>query len=425
MGGIPVGKRRFHAFLSHAHVDSGRADRLVAWLRDVAAVPVWYDAVNMPPGATIAEVLPDAIENSRSLILLLSQESVSRGWVQHEYGAAINHQTQHRAFRIIPVRLDDVSPPGFLQNYSYVTLGGEGLDPQSAAGILKGLYQPATSIDPINGRNVYVSRGWHLDDAKLADVVCLALEDAGLQLIGDAEDQLSWVEGRVSSIIEGCGAFAAISPYRPTSSHKTSKYILREWELAAARDLPCLVVADPRVELPPDIAGRAGFIKLAEEEAADAASLAEAAAALAEDWRTPVRSPYAFYATDFDAEGQPLRHAVKELVEAVTTLPCVLGEYVKGEVVQREILRAVSRATLVLADISGNGPNVYIEVGAARAADVPVFLLRQGPKGRPAFMLRDQQVWDYSTDSDLLGRVTRIAYPYRRTLLSPRSTLLP
>jgi len=420
MAGI-LGKRRFHAFLSHAHVDKGRADELVEWLRDVSGAPVWYDAVNLPPGATIAEALPAAIEGSRSLILLLSKESVTRGWVQLEYGAAINHQTRHPAFRIIPVRLDDVNPPGFLQNYSNIVLDPEGLDSTSAAGILKGLYQPATSIDPANGRNVYVSRGWHLDDGTLAEVVCVALEEAGLQLIGDAEDQLSWIEGRVAGILEGCGAFAAVLPYRAQSLHKTSKYVLREWELAAARGLPCLVVADPRVDLPPDVAGRTGFVSLPAAETADAGSLAEAAASLAEDWRTPARSPYVFYATDFEEPGKPLRQTVKELVEAVTTLPCVLGEYVRGEVVQREILRAVSQATAVLADISGNGPNVHVEVGAARAADVPVFLLRQGPPGRPAFMLRDQQVWDYATDADLLGRVTQIVYPYRRTLLSRRS----
>jgi hypothetical protein len=52
------------------------------------------------------------------------------------------------------------------------------LDSQSASGILKGLYQPATSIHPINGRDLYVSRGWDLDDAKLADTVRLALGDA-------------------------------------------------------------------------------------------------------------------------------------------------------------------------------------------------------------------------------------------------------
>ena len=111
---------------------------------------------------------------------------------------------------------------------------------------------------------------------------------------------------------------------------------------------------------------------------------------------------------------------MKDLVEAVTTLPCILGEYVKGQVVQREILHAVSHASLVLADISGHSPNVCIELGAARAANVPVFLLRQGPPARPAFMLRDQQVWDYATDAELLGRVIRIAHPYRRTVLTPR-----
>jgi hypothetical protein len=199
MGGIPVGKRRFHAFLSHAHVDKCQADQIVEWLGDVAAVPIWYDAVNMPPGSTIAQVLSDAIDNSRSLILLLSKESVARGWVQQEYNAAINHQTQHRSFRVVPVRLDDVNLPGFLQNYSSITLGGDGLDTKGAAGILKGLYQPVTSYDPLNGRNVYVGRGWQPDDARLAEIVCAALTAAGLQLIGDTEDQQSWVEGRVAA----------------------------------------------------------------------------------------------------------------------------------------------------------------------------------------------------------------------------------
>jgi hypothetical protein len=181
MSETPVGKRRFHAFLSHAHVDKDQADHLFKWLQDIAGMPVWYDAVNMPPGATIAQKLPEAIENSRSVILLLSKQSVSRGWVQQEFNAAINHQTQFRAFRIIPVRLDDVDPPGFLQNYSNISLGTGSIGMESAAGILKGLYQPATVVDPINGRNVYVSRGWHVSDAPLANAVCATLSDAGLQ----------------------------------------------------------------------------------------------------------------------------------------------------------------------------------------------------------------------------------------------------
>jgi hypothetical protein len=416
----PVGKRRFHVVLSHAHVDKDQADHLFKWLQDVAGMPVWYDAVNMPPGATIAQVLPEAIENSRSIILLLSKQSVTRGWVQQEFNAAINHQTQFRTFRIIPVRLDDVSPPGFLQNYSNIPLATGGIDTNSAASILKGLHQPATAIDPVNGRNVYVGRGWHVSDAPLANMVCDALSEAGLQLIGDAEDQPSWIEGRVTDIIEGCGGFAAILPYRSSATYKTSKYVLREWQLAATRDLPCLVIADPRVDSPPGAAGWPGLVRLTDTSDFVLDQIIERAVTFAEDWRPPARSPYVFYATDFEPANKSIRHIVEELVEAVTILPCMLGEYVQGDALQREILRSVTQAKLVLADISKNAANVYVELGAARAANVPLAILRQGPPGRPIFMLRDQQVWDYSTEADLLGRIVRVIYPYRRSLLSLR-----
>lgn len=419
MADLLVRKRRFHTFLSHAHVDKPRADALYDWLRNTAGVPVWYDAAEMPSGATIAQMLPQAIESSRSLMLLMSKESITRGWVEHEYNAAINHQTQHPGFRIIPVRLDDVQAKGLLGNYSAVDLPAGGVDIAAAAGILRGMYQPATSIDPLNGKNVYVSRGWHRNDGDRAEQVCAALVSAGLQLIGDSEDHASWVEERVAAEIAGCGAFAAVLPYRPTAVHRTSKYILREWEIALSKSMPCLVVADARIELPPDFEDRPGLLRLRDDEL-DTAALTDAVELLAEDWAQPARTPYVFYATDFDAGSTSLRATTKELVEAVTTLPCVLGEYVKGDVVQREILDAVRGAALVLADISGDSPNVYIELGAARAANVPVYLLRKGETRRPPFMLRDQQVWDYAQDADLLGRVVRIVHPHRRTLLNPR-----
>ena len=50
------------------------------------------------------------------------------------------------------------------------------------------------------------------------------------------------------------------------------------------------------------------------------------------------------------------------------------------------------------------------------AVGASVALLRKGPLGRPAFMLRDQQVYDYATDAELIGRAVRLTYPYRRFL---------
>lgn len=414
---VPIGKRAHHAFLSHAHVDRTDADRLYRWLSDVVGLSVWYDAKNLPVGATIGQALPQAISDSRALMLLLSKDSVRSGWVEQEWGHAMNHQTQHRDFRIIPVRLDDVAPPGFLQNYSNIFVGTGALEGDAAAAILKGLFQPTTSPDLRLGRDVYVSRGWHEHDEALAEDVCGELRDAGLQLIGDSSDQLSFDEVRVARIMAGCGAFAAILPYRSRKPYKTSEYSLREWYIAAAQKLPCLIVYDERVELPEEAESWSG-IKFSSAERTSSDDLAELAASLREDWRVPAQSPYVFYSSGFDDETSGTRTAVKQLVEAVAGVPCVLGSYVQGEVVQRDILRSVAGATLMVADISAESPNVYIEIGAARASGAHVSLLRHGPPGRPPFMLRDQQVFDYGSDADLLGQVVRIVYPHRRTIIA-------
>lgn len=256
-----IGKRPFHAFLSHAHVDKDKADKLYHFMFDVANIPVWYDAINLPPGATIVDNLFEAIENSRAAIILLSRQSVTRGWVQQEYRAAINHQTRYPDFRVVPLRLDDVEPPDFLQNYSNLQITPDALDPTAATHILKALYQaPLTTINPIRGRHTYFSRGWHSGDADLAKAVSGALSRAGLCLVGDAKDQPTWVEERIAGIMYGCGAFAAVLPYRPSAPHNTSKYALREWKLAANHDLPCLVIPHSGVHLPEEVMEWPGLV---------------------------------------------------------------------------------------------------------------------------------------------------------------------
>jgi len=177
-----------------------------------------------------------------------------------------------------------------------------------------------------------------------------------------------------------------------------------------------MVVPDPQVRLPAELVGLPG---VAPPAAGDDKALRDAAAALSEDWATPVRPPYVFFATDFSRDGGAVRAAVKDVVESVTNMPCVLGENLSAGVVQSEILQKVARATVVLADITGDSPNVFLEIGAARVADVPVYLLREGPSARPPFMLRDHEVRGYDNPAELLGRARSVTYPYRRTLLDP------
>jgi TIR domain len=172
MAEMLIGKRHYHAFLSHAHVDKSYADALFRLLSGVAKIPIWYDAENLPPGATIAENLFQAIESSRAVIVLLSRQSVERGWAQQEARTVIDHQTRYPDFRIIPLLLDNVEPPNFLQNYSSIRIDQNGLDAITVTQIIKALYQPlGTTVDPSRGRHTYLSRGWHPDDLALGSAV--------------------------------------------------------------------------------------------------------------------------------------------------------------------------------------------------------------------------------------------------------------
>jgi hypothetical protein len=409
-----IGKRPYHAFLSHAHVNKAQAERLYDFLFRVADIPVWYDAVNLPPGAPFVLGLHEAIVKSRGAIILLSHESVASGWVEQERDAALNQHTMNRKFHVIPLRLDDVTPPDFIGNFSNIEIGETELDSAAAAQILQALYQPAHLVpEPAHGKHTYFSRGWQAGDT-LAGTVSQALTDAGLRLVGDAEDRGNFDLGRIGGIMDGCGAFAAALPYRSSGPDTTSKYVLDEWRTAAERGLPCLVIPHPDITLSAETRDLPGLVA----PSADGRVISGYAENLAEEWATPRRVPYFFFATEFgDSE---LRRRVVQTVEAVTGVSCRTGEYVTWSSptgsVQRDILRAAAGATMVLADITGDSANVYVEAGAALAAGVPVALLRKGPPGRPTFMLRDQQVHDYATDAELIARAVRLTYPYRRFL---------
>jgi len=416
----PVGKRRYHAFISHAHVDKPVVDGLYRWLVDMANVPIWYDSFDLPAGERIASYLPKAIEASRAAIIVVSSTSVERGWVQEEYDLAIAHKANNPSFRVIPIQIDQTQAPGFLANYKSVRLESGGLALSAGEEILTGLYGSPVNHGLVDARDVYLSRSWHDGDRPLADVAWKYFGDHGFRLIGDAEDQRHWDAGRVSRIIESCGGFLAILPYREDGPLRTSKYILRELELAHAADVPAVVVADHRVELGPTEAYSAfvGAPPTFDIHGMDAI-LGPALERLEDDWRTPRRPSYVFYATDIGAASKERNDAVRRIVEAVTGMPCIIGQYIRsGGPVQQEIVSYIRDASVVIANISDDNLNTCVEAGMARACGRQLYLVRGGSRGRPPFMFRDLQVFDFDSDADLLGRVHSLLYRHRRRILS-------
>src|ERR1035438_2802981 len=92
---IPVHRRQFDAFLSHAHTDRAFADALFRWLTEIAGLNIWYDAKNLDGGALIGTGLQTAIEQCRGILLLASADAIQRGWVQAEVNIALDRSEEH------------------------------------------------------------------------------------------------------------------------------------------------------------------------------------------------------------------------------------------------------------------------------------------------------------------------------------------
>ncbi len=95
-------------FLSYAHADKARAQRLAAALEQ-AGYTVWWDAL-IEGGSRFTQSIDEALERADSVIVLWSKCSVDSDWVRDEASLARDRR------RLVPVSLDGSIPPlGFRQ----------------------------------------------------------------------------------------------------------------------------------------------------------------------------------------------------------------------------------------------------------------------------------------------------------------------
>ena len=411
-----IRERHYRAFLSHAHVDKTFVDRLHDLLARAAGLPIWYDSTSLQASKSIASELPDCISQCRAIVLVLSQASVNSGWVKEEYNYAVGQRTRHPKFQIIPLRTDDCPVPGFLETTKWIDLPEGQITPTSFSEILHSFYDFDVSLELQKTKDVYVSRSWRESEAALPNQVCRATADAGYRLVGDSEDQAGFEEGdRIASIMSSCGGFVAVVPHR--GEGKTSKYILKEIDLARSRNLPGIVVADPDVRLP-DISGLT-LIRMGGDTAPyQVPDFAEAIEGLGEEWHKPAYPHYAFFSTDLDRSNLMRNQAVRQLVQCVTGMPCIMGEDIRGDHLQKQIRDRIRAAFIMVADISQDNLNTCIEAGIAKGTSTRLHLVAREPRRRPPFMFRDLQVFHYADDAELLAVVHRVLYPYRRRILN-------
>ena len=444
---LPVHKRPFITFLSHASVDKPKVvDEIYQWLsfdhytRDEARreYQVWYDKKLITGGQKFATVLSDAIPQCRSMLVVVSQSSVKSGWVEEEFNLGLDHSQKNPGFKMIPIRIDDAQVPGFLANRHYLEMaydddGKPTLDFYDA--LLKSLHPGDIFLDQGNSRDIYASFGWRPDEQAYSQSIMLPFIKLGygFRLIGDSEDRKTMLNepDRVERIIDSCGGLLAILPFRAdkTDAGYTSKYIFHELEIALEAGLPVCIFAEKSSEkeavvIPDDILNRVPAENIyyvpRNLEASHQEMLQNAVRQMENGWRAPRRVEHFFFATAFKNMRNDI---IVETVKRVTGLDCVMGQSMRSSHAQYTIVEQIQDALMVVADLSnqddsGLSSNVLIEVGVARGAKVPYELAsHQAVRERP-FMLEDREFFYYRDDAELLRWIHHMVYPYRKRVIN-------
>jgi tetratricopeptide (TPR) repeat protein len=117
-GGGGVTAEGYDAFVSYAHADAAWVHALAENLERLG-LRVFLDAWELVPGDLIAVKLQDGLARAGAVVFVVSPESVGRGWVDEEFGAAVAGAAAGRQ-RLIPVLYGEVALPPLVASRLYV-----------------------------------------------------------------------------------------------------------------------------------------------------------------------------------------------------------------------------------------------------------------------------------------------------------------
>jgi hypothetical protein len=414
---LPIGRRDYDVFLSHATSDAAFVRRLRDWLKDCGFQP-WLDTDQLVAGSGLATGLQAALDRCRSVLLVATSQALARDWVKNEYNAAMAQRANFADFRIIALRVAGADTSELMQGLTWIDAPEPTLDAATAQSLLHALYPQEKQRNPAGARDVYVSCSWRETDAIGVRKVCTRLAKQGLRLIGDALDQKTSDPARIERLIASCGAFVAIVPFRgdvPAAAREGPyQFFLQEIDIATRLNLPTFVLADPRVRRTDGVSDSA-WMRTPLDESLSTSQALTTLDNLWEEWREPPSGAFVFLATDL-ASSQT--KAIVSLVERVTGMTVRIGTDVAGPNIETAIMSEIGKATLVLGDLTDDNVNVCIEIGMALALGRRIEVFARGESRRPPFMLRALQMPTYRDDVELLALVHKLVRPYRRRVIN-------
>ena len=98
-------------FISHSSKDKPVADAACATF-EASGMRCWVAPRDVPPGAAWGEAIVDAIQNSRVMVLIFSENANTSGQIAREVERAADY-----GITIVPIRVEDVAPARSLQYF--------------------------------------------------------------------------------------------------------------------------------------------------------------------------------------------------------------------------------------------------------------------------------------------------------------------
>ena len=105
-------------FISYSKKDRQKARRIANYLKKYG-VDVWIDEVCIQIGDPLIGKITEGIDKVDYLIALISKNSITSEWVTKELYFAMNQEIENKRVKVLPVLLDDSSPPVFLKGKLY------------------------------------------------------------------------------------------------------------------------------------------------------------------------------------------------------------------------------------------------------------------------------------------------------------------
>jgi hypothetical protein len=131
-------------FLSHSHSDKPFARKLAADLR-ISGHTVWIDEAEINIGDSLVAKIREGIDQVDYVGAIISSSSVASEWVTRELDLASNREMRERRVVVLPLLVERVPLPGFLDGKLY----GDFCDPDSYAASFEKLLRALGPAQPL------------------------------------------------------------------------------------------------------------------------------------------------------------------------------------------------------------------------------------------------------------------------------------